>query len=358
MKSQSAHSHQDHPLYGYELFPNQQHCDISMLTPVGAAQHIRNALFLRSVYIDNWKILKLTEPFNKQILMRSTKWARCVQSGLAFMYGFIPQFHLNDIYIERVESNNMCLDGVTVPSCKCVAVEPYKDTMSVTFDQTNRAFLGQKHVHQLHKDLADLLEVDIKIIPKLGHLLDIAMVHQCHDTSQFVHKDKCMTPELIQKLHIVMSENGQHNLVKPSFKRLAHIKMHPLLTEIYSRMTSIVLDLNNTIRFVLYSAHDTTLEPLAAMLGVSDGMWPRYAARLVVEFYTSTGIPRDLSHAFIRVLFDGADVTTRLSFCYFDVVTEGSYSLCPYNVFKEYVEVGNMRDLRADGYENACALNI
>ena len=359
MKSQSAHTHAEHPLYGYQLYPNQKYCEVNNLSPIGAAQHIRNGIFLRSVYIDNWKMFKLTKSFNQQILMRSTEWSRCVQSGLAFMYGFIPQFDLTDLQIERAASNNMCIDGTTVPMCNCMAVEKYKDTMSINFDQTSRAFLGQHHVHELRQEIADILEVDTSQIPKMAHVFDISMVHQCHEAYDFIHKDRCMPPEVILKLNQVLSENGKHNIEEnPAFQRYTHIKMHPLLSEMSARMSSVVNDPSDTMRFILQSAHDTTLEPFAAMLGISPGRWPRYASRVVVEFYTSAEHPRGMDHSFVRFLFDGEDVTAKVSFCASSVITEDSYSLCPYSALKQFVDVDNMRDLGAEGYESACATNL
>jgi hypothetical protein len=68
----------------------------------------------------------------------------------------------------------------------------------------------------------------------------------------------------------------------------------PLAEELLGILSS------NSPRFSLFAAHDTTLNPLLAALGVWDGQWVPYASMLHVERWTSLdGPPR------ARLLFNG-----------------------------------------------------
>jgi hypothetical protein len=65
---------------------------------------------------------------------------------------------------------------------------------------------------------------------------------------------------------------------------------------------------NDSPRFSLFAAHDTTLNPLLAALGVWDGQWVPYASMLHIERWTS---PNGPSRA--RLLFNGKELILPLA---------------------------------------------
>ncbi|KAJ1638464.1 histidine phosphatase superfamily [Pavlovales sp. CCMP2436] len=74
-------------------------------------------------------------------------------------------------------------------------------------------------------------------------------------------------------------------------------------------------------RLALWSAHDTTVTPLLAALGVHDGRWAPYAANLVIEVWKRAA---GSDAASVRLLFMGEDITWRLPGC------ERGRALCPF----------------------------
>jgi hypothetical protein len=54
-------------------------------------------------------------------------------------------------------------------------------------------------------------------------------------------------------------------------------------------------------KFSLISGHDTTIFPILAALGVFDGLWPPYAARIVFELYSTVRLKlSSLFHLFFQ----------------------------------------------------------
>lgn len=95
-----------------------------------------------------------------------------------------------------------------------------------------------------------------------------------------------------------------------------------------------------TQKFLLYSGHDTTREyivqlicciiilccaviPVLVALKVDDGVWPHYAAMLLIELYETPS-----KEFAIRIIYNGKIVTP--AFC-------GGNPLCDYHTFSQYM---------------------
>jgi len=51
-----------------------------------------------------------------------------------------------------------------------------------------------------------------------------------------------------------------------------------------------------------YSGHDSTIAPLTAAMGISDGYWPPYASYVLLEVWTSKDDPSD---RYLRTIYNG-----------------------------------------------------
>ena len=88
---------------------------------------------------------------------------------------------------------------------------------------------------------------------------------------------------------------------------------------------------------VIYSGHDKTVSALLVALSVSDGLWTPYGSRVVIELHASSS--RDRPRHFIRVLYNGRDLTGLLPFCRQGNLVGGL--LCPldylvFDIFRRY----------------------
>ena len=74
-------------------------------------------------------------------------------------------------------------------------------------------------------------------------------------------------------------------------------------------------------KFVLYSAHDSTVIPILEYLGIFSKQWVPYAMRVVFELWEAGGLVAsklegdDMDKHFIRILVNGKDYTRKIRMC-------------------------------------------
>ncbi|KAG0221930.1 Lysophosphatidic acid phosphatase type 6 [Mortierella sp. GBA43] len=89
----------------------------------------------------------------------------------------------------------------------------------------------------------------------------------------------------------------------------------------------------NSVPFMLYSGHDTTLTPLLGMLDATDMRWPPYASNLILELWKA---PSSKGH-FARVLYNGRVVDTVSKWC--------DLAWCPLDTMVHYLSQFVVDDL-------------
>jgi len=262
------------------------------------------------------------------MLVRGTVSSRTFQSAVAFLHGFAPEVDMSRLVaVEMAPNNTLCMEQ-TGHQCACTAVQSVAlSTHSVSYGQKSSVIRDRPAMHRI----AERLGVTVKKLPRLSNIFDVMMTHFCHGMTV-----GCLGALFVRDVFDVIGEAGHLAVADVNYQRLARLKLQPLLYEIAHRMKHQLQSAVSMPKFVLYSGHDSTIEPLAAAVGVSNGMWPRYASRLVFELYA----PRDEADlhtvASIRVLHNGRDVTRQLSFCK-DIRSDVASFLCPLSAFLDFV---------------------
>jgi len=281
------------------------------------------------------------------MLIRGTTCSRTFQSAVAFMHGFAPEVDVSRISaVEMADNNTLCMQQ-TGHQCSCAAVKSgFLSSFSGSFVQDSGTIYDRPAVHRI----AARLGVTADELPRLTHVFDVAMAHFCHGLAV-----GCLGALFVRDAFDVISEAGRLAVSDLRYLRLARLKTQPLLYEVAHRMKRQSHFVNNLLpKFVLYSGHDSTIEPLAAAIGVSNGAWPRYASRLVFELYALTKEANSDTVAGIRVLHDGEDVTRRVSFCK-GVVLDVAPSICPLKAFLDFVNDSQFAGGPGEsGYSEAC----
>lgn len=275
--------------------------------------------------------------------MRGTVSSRTFQSAVGFMHGFAPEVDVSRLLaVEMAENNSLCMHQ-TGHQCDCTAVRSgFVSSFSAPFGQRSSTIRDLQAVQRI----AERLGVTFENLPRLSHIFDVAMTHFCHGLAV-----GCLGALFVRDVFDVIGEAGRLAVSDVHYQRLARLKVQPLLYEIAHRMKRQLQSDVSVPKFVLYSGHDSTIEPLAAAIGVSNGMWPRYASRLIFELYTPTGEAGSSTAASIRVLHNGKDVTRQLSFCK-DI---RSSSFCPFNVFLDFVSDSKFSGGPGEtGYNDEC----
>ena len=170
--------------------------------------------------------------------------------------------------------------------------------------------------------------------------MDMAMVHTCHKLalpgSEF---GRCMEPWSLIEIDALLRKNGRRNYIQQSYRHQSLVKMLPVIREMLSRwLIQSGASVQNTVStepFVLYSAHDTTLDPLLSTLGIGQGEWPPYASRLVFELVQAKN--DQVSEYFIRILYNGEVVTNEVKFC---EIVDAAAGLCRLQKFHNFFNDG------------------
>ncbi len=341
------------PALMFGLYPKERTCMGAQLTGLGAVQHLQNGYVHKMAYIDMHGLLK--HNFNtSQILVKSTPYSRTFQSAVAFLYGFLPKFDINQVKISTGDPPNFCLTGKNkVSSCNCTALEFYDNKSRKELKKKRRTSLMYKN---LQSELSDLTGIAKEKIPWVSSYLDFLNGYVCHNHPLPCYgTGKCFAWPLIGKMwkfrDVYLTGLEADNL---SHKKYSRLYMQPLLREIAKRMGR-AAKRNDTFKFILYSGHDMTITPLTSALGFNYGTHPPFASRITFELYQHLPSENSVQDYFFRILFNGKDMTQNVTFCRERTNQDG---LCSLEHFLQFVLYDNLKFFNANSYDEACRQNM
>ena len=170
--------------------------------------------------------------------------------------------------------------------------------------------------HDLAHELAGLAGVHPNDLPPVDEVADDLFARTCaghplpcwegETVSSAAAKPRCMSRAAASR--IMAQGDSYYRSRWDGVPGLTGALMTPVLQSVLRSMTAAAEGASGP-RFVLRAAHDTVIAPLLVSLGLPlpDGeAWPRYAARVSLELW------RDGKGAFVRVIFNGEDVTAQL----------------------------------------------
>ena len=137
-----------------------------------------------------------------------------------------------------------------------------------------------------------------------------------------------------------------------NFTAIADVATHPMLIQMAKRMIDKSRD-KTKLKFILYSAHDSTVTPLLLNLGVHDrNKWTPYATRVVIELWRDTTSSQDsIEPLYFRVLVNGKAVTSKMKFCG-EALLKGE--LCPVRELITWLSAGKGAKGMDDNYQSLC----
>ena len=137
-----------------------------------------------------------------------------------------------------------------------------------------------------------------------------------------------------------------------NFTAIADVATHPMLIQMAKRMIDKSRD-KTKLKFILYSAHDSTVTPLLLNLGVHDrNKWTPYATRVVIELWRDTTSSQDsIEPLYFRVLVNGKAVTSKMKFCG-EALFKGE--LCPVRELITWLSAGKGVKGMDENYQSLC----
>ncbi|KAL3861741.1 hypothetical protein ACJMK2_007774 [Sinanodonta woodiana] len=331
----------------WSLFPERPLCDSgSLLTGVGALQHLKNGYFLSQKYMNHSTLFDQNKSIIAQVYVRTTEYSRTYQSMIAFMYGFLPEFDLTLLNFEPSDNLRFCsAQKAKIAACTCKEKDRLKskDNFSHLF-HTNNTEYGN-----IQAELAEIFKIKPSQLPKLGVILDVLMTQLCHRHPLYCNdENKCLSAPLIDALwKLQNAETTAKARYDERYRKTCRLEMHPVLLEIAHRFSDVKQG-KTTSKFVLYSGHDLTLTPLLHSLSVFDGKWPGFASRVVIELYLQ--YPNTKKNFYLKFLYNGKDLTEEVIFCR----GKTFQGMCKLKYYFDFIFEESLKEFGYDSYEEAC----
>ncbi|XP_030072316.1 2-phosphoxylose phosphatase 1 isoform X1 [Microcaecilia unicolor] len=329
----------DGTLSSLPRYPSHLLCEMGELTQTGVVQHLQNGQLLRETYLKKHKLL----PDNwtaKHLYIESTGKSRTLQSGLALLYSFLPNFDWKKIIIKHQWSSVFCS-----ASCDCPMRNHYLE------EEQRRQYsfrVKNSYLEKTYVDMAKVVGIPTRQL-RASNPIDSLLCHFCHNVSFPCTKNGCIDMEHFKVIKTHQIEDEKERQAKKLYFKYALMATHPLLNQTVTRMQRIAEGRKEEL-FALYSAHDVTLSPVLSALGIIEARFPRFAARLVFELWQD--LSRSKEH-FIRILYNGEDVTFQTSFCR-EHDRHSSRPLCPLAKFVHFVRREMFAVFNSTNYYDAC----
>ncbi|XP_061538154.1 2-phosphoxylose phosphatase 1 isoform X1 [Phycodurus eques] len=369
--AQGGHGHWEFPLASVPRLPNHNTCEMGELTQSGVVQHLRNGKLLRQAYQPHSLVPSDWSP--RQVWVETTGKSRTLQSGLAFLYGFLPEFDWKKLTVRHQWSTLFCGS-----SCDCPARNRYLEEEQ---RRQYRLRVGDAELERTYADMARTLGIPTRNL-RAANPIDSLLCHLCHGLSfPCMSREDGTTGGCLKMVQFAVIRRQQlddemDRRREGLFRKYAILAMYPYLNRTATKMERVAKASTGSRSpraggeevFTLSSAHDVTMAPLLSALGLEEARFPPFAARLVFELWKSPSVTQGQQEqkagkderskardggCFIRVLYNGEDVTYHTTFCSsLDLHT--SQPLCPLKKFLSFVRRDMFNVVNATSYQEAC----
>uniref|UniRef100_UPI0037E71373 2-phosphoxylose phosphatase 1 isoform X2 n=1 Tax=Semicossyphus pulcher TaxID=241346 RepID=UPI0037E71373 len=366
-----GHGRWESPLSNVPRLPNHSACEMGELTQTGVVQHLRNGQLLQQAY----KRHSLLPPnwSDRQVWFETTGKSRTLQSGLALLYGFLPDFDWTKLTVRHQWSTLFCGSA-----CDCPARNRYLEEEQ---RRQYRLRVSDTELERTYVDMARTLGVLTRHL-RAANPIDPLLCHLCHGISfpcvsaGDSGTNRCLTMAQFAVIRRQQLDDEVDRRRVGLYRKYAILAMHPYLNRTATKMERVARD-NEAGRqpraggeevFTLSSAHDVTVAPLLSALGVEEARFPRFAARIAFELWKSPPATQRQQkkragkgekskgkdgELFLRVLYNGEDVTFHTTFCRTHDRHAGQ-PLCPLNNFLSFVRRDMFSVVNATSYQEAC----
>lgn len=327
---------------GQTLVPSGKKCQIGQLTQRGFLQHIELGKHMRAAYSD----FIGADITASNLHVRSTERTRCIQSAAAFLFGLLTKDVIKREGVTINITSDIWLkeDDHGIPY-RCPSLykrwAEYKQRPEYVAEATKMEPFMQKY--------SQILMMSRSSLTTVVFLTDAILTRYCYKHPLPCGPGGCVSQEMAAQGIDFASWAFAEN-----FTAIADVATHPMLIQMAKRMIDKSRD-KSTLKFVLYSGHDSTVTPLLLNLGVHDHKkWTPYATRVVFELWRDTHAdskPNSIDPYYFRVLVNGKVLTSKMKFCG-DALFKGE--LCPVKELISWLSDGAGIEGMDERYRSLC----
>lgn len=335
-----------------DAYPNSRNCSSGQLTSQGFLQMIRLGMHFRNVYLNGRDFSQSVFNASPQVSVRVTGYARTVQSAFGFVFGLLQDREFEKAKFLFNEDIYMCSHSAMKFLCNCPAVG--RISRAVEQERSHVSAVVRAQERQIKAELAAIFDVSTGRIPWIGALLEIFMSHVCLGLdppcrTNSSDESDCVSWSLMNKMWEFSEKYGEQNSNSSAEERLSLLTSYPLLHDIVQSFLNVTnySTQKNSTRFFVFSGHDKTLVAIMKALGIHSGRWPPFASQVTFELYGHRN-----KQFYIRVLYNGDDLTKRVRFC--SKLTNSSHSFCPFENFVYFVLYEVYMQFEAKDYSEMC----
>ncbi|KAJ0022433.1 hypothetical protein NQD34_009923 [Periophthalmus magnuspinnatus] len=285
-------------------------------------------------------------------------------------YGLLPDFDWTKLTVRHQWSTLFCSGA-----CDCPARNKYLDEEQ---RRQYRLRVANTELERTYAEMARTLGLPTRQL-RAANPIDSLLCHLCHGIPF-----PCVPPSeggmggclTMAQFAVIRKQQLLDEIDRRKvglYRKYAVLAMYPYLNRTATKMERIAKanEIGRQMRpggeevFSLSSAHDVTMAPLLSALGLEQARFPRFAARVVFELWKSPAVAllkkkgakggekvKD-GEVFVRVLYNGEDVTFHTAFCK-SQSRRSNQPLCPLSNFLSFVRRDMFSVVNATSYQEAC----
>jgi hypothetical protein len=266
--------HRKKYLNGQEIFPGA--CMAGQLTSYGYNQHLVNGAQLKSTY-SSFLPHQITP---SAMYLRSTDVPRTLQSAQAILRGIYPWYNaLNQTQILDVYTVDAAREYLYPNPGNCPQLAQYEAAAknSVAYQSWISTVL-----QPLMAQAATYYGIPVTSMPSPIAVFDCLSAHRCHGYPLPGN----MPDSLYNQVVAAMEWEYHYTYNFPDRVTYGRLAMGQIYYEVLNNFINAIQSKSSN-KFVLLSAHDTSVMPFLNAIGAWDGIWAPYASLVQMELWVS-----------------------------------------------------------------------